>query len=118
LLIALAIAIDNVSEAFSIGAMIRDEAQAGDRRRLALRIVTWSSAPGVAVFLSALIGWAALSGLPDQTLAVLLSLGAGSLFYLTVTDFIPEAENRHYEQSAAIAAAVGLVAMYALSTGL
>jgi ZIP family zinc transporter len=46
-----------------------------------------------------------------------LSLGAGALFYLTVTDFIPEAEERHYEQSAALAAAAGFLLMLALSAG-
>jgi ZIP family zinc transporter len=33
-----------------------------------------------------------------------------------VTDFIPEAEERHYQQSAALAVAFGFVAIYALSS--
>jgi ZIP family zinc transporter len=118
ILLGLAIAVDNVSEAFSIGAMIRDDAgQHGSQTYLARRIFIWSSAPGVSVFLSALIGWALLGGLSDLVLAALLAVGAGSLFYLTVTDFIPEAEERHYEQSAAVAAAIGFVVMYTLSSG-
>jgi zinc transporter, ZIP family len=56
--------------------------------------------------------------LSDPLLAVLLAVGAGCLFYLTVTDFIPEAEERQYEQSATVAAAVGIVAIFALSSGI
>jgi ZIP family zinc transporter len=119
-IIAVAIAIDNVSEAFSIGTMIRDESKArvSDHLHLARQIMIWGSAPGVAVFFSAIAGWAALRGMSDQALAALLSIGAGSLFYLTVTDFIPEAEERQYQQSAAVAAAAGFVAIYALSTNI
>jgi ZIP family zinc transporter len=45
-----------------------------------------------------------------------LAIGAGALFYLTVTDFIPEAEERHYQQSAALAVAAGFLVMYVLSS--
>jgi ZIP family zinc transporter len=118
-LLGLAIAVDNVTEAFSVGALIRDEAGRGKSTgSLTRSIMTWSSAPGVAVFLSAWLGWLAFAGLPDPVLATLLAIGAGCLFYLTVTDFIPEAEERQYQQSAALAAAVGFVAMYALSVKL
>jgi ZIP family zinc transporter len=119
-LLALAIAIDNVTEAFSVGAMIRDEAQrpGEDQRLLGRRIFAWSSAPGVSVFVSAIIGWTLLGGLSDPVLAVLLAGGGGALFYLAVTDFIPEAEERQYEQSAAIAAAAGFLAIYVLSSSI
>lgn len=116
--VALAIAFDNVSESFSIGAMLRDEANGMDAGRVARRILIWGSAPGVAVFLSAIGGWAALRGISDDALGTLLAAGAGALFYLTVTDFIPEAAERQYQQSAAIAAAVGFVAIYAVVTNL
>jgi len=119
-LIALAIGIDNLTEAFSIGALLREEADASGHGQLHLarRILTWSSAPGVALFVSALIGWAALRDLSDAVLATMLAIGAGSLFYLVVTDFIPEAEERQYQQSAAVAAALGFVAIYAISTSM
>jgi ZIP family zinc transporter len=119
-LLAFAIAIDNVTEAFSVGALIRDEAVRGgkDRLHLVRRILTWSSAPGVTVFLSALFGWALLGGLSDSLLALLLAAAGGALFYLTITDFLPEAEARQYEQSAAVAAAIGFLAIYAISASI
>jgi ZIP family zinc transporter len=119
-IIALAIAFDNISESFSIGAMLRDEskATAAGGGRLARRILIWASAPGVAVLLSAIGGWAALRGISDGALGTLLAAGAGALFYLTVTDFIPEAAERQYQQSAAVGAAVGFLAIYVLVTNL
>jgi ZIP family zinc transporter len=117
-LLALAIAIDNLSEAFSIGTLIRDEAKGrpAAEAHLSRGIFIWSAAPGVSVFVSSLLGWALFRGLSNGTLAALLAIGAGSLFYLTVTDFIPEAEERHYQQSAALAVAAGFLVMYVLSS--
>jgi ZIP family zinc transporter len=37
------------------------------------------------------------------------------MFYLTVTDLVPEAEERHYQQSAAVAIGIGFMAIFALS---
>ena len=37
------------------------------------------------------------------------------MFYLTVTDLVPEAEERHYQQSAAVAIGAGFMAIFALS---
>jgi ZIP family zinc transporter len=79
-LLAFAIAIDNVTEAFSVGALIRDEAvrSGKDRLHLVRRILTWSSAPGATVFLSALFGWALLGGMSDSLLALLLAAAGGA----------------------------------------
>lgn len=48
-------------------------------------------------------------------LGFLLGSGGGGMFYLTVTDLIPEAEERHYQQSAAVAIAVGFMLIFILS---
>lgn len=119
-LLALAIAIDNVTESFSVGAMIRDRAmqEGGDQPHLARTVVAWSAAPGLVVFCSAILGWALLGGLSDSALGVMLAFGGGALFYLAVTDFIPEAEERQYQQSGAVGAAVGFLAIYALSSSI
>jgi ZIP family zinc transporter len=37
------------------------------------------------------------------------------MFYLTVTDLVPEAEQRHYQQSAAVAIGAGFMTIFALS---
>lgn len=36
------------------------------------------------------------------------------MFYLTVTDLLPEAEQRHYQQSAALAMATGFMTIFVL----
>jgi ZIP family zinc transporter len=38
------------------------------------------------------------------------------MFYLTITDLVPQAEERHYQQSGAIATAAGFVTIFALSS--
>lgn len=115
LVIALAIMIDNVSEALSIGEIIRSE-QEGRGRGQVRRILGWTGLIGVALFGSALAGWFFLRGLPDPVLGFLFAAGGGGMFYLTITDLVPQAEDRHYQQSAAISTAVGFVAIFVLST--
>jgi zinc transporter, ZIP family len=51
----------------------------------------------------------------QSVLGFLLGNGGGGMFYLTVTDLIPEAEERHYQQSAAVAIAVGFMLIFILS---
>lgn len=106
----LAICIDNVSEALSIGEMMREE-NAEDFRR---PILKWTGLIGASVFVSALAGWFLLRGLPQGALGLLLAAGAGGMFYLTVADLIPEAEEHQYQQSAAIAAAAGFLLIFVL----
>ena len=45
----------------------------------------------------------------------LIAVGAGGMFYLCVTELVPEAELRHYQHSSALAAAVGFVTILVLS---
>ena len=78
LLIALAIVIDNVSEALSIGEIIRNEK---DRRHHseAKRILMWTGMIGASVLISALVGWLFLRDLRGPVLGVLFGAGAGGM---------------------------------------
>jgi ZIP family zinc transporter len=110
-MVALAIVIDNLAEAMSIGELIR--AQRKDRESYPVwRILKWTGLIGVSVFASAMVGWFFLRDLSDPVLGFLFAVGAGGMFYLTVTDLLPEAEERHYQQSAALAVAVGFIAIF------
>jgi ZIP family zinc transporter len=112
LLIGLAIVIDNLSEALSIGELIRGE-QAGQRCGRVRRILGWTGLIGIALLGSALVGWFFLRGLSAPVLGLLI--GSGGMFYLTVTDLVPQAEKRHYQQSAAISIAAGFILIFILS---
>jgi zinc transporter, ZIP family len=74
-----------------------------------------SAQRSLALLGSALVGWFFLQGLSQSVLGFLLDSGGGGMFYLTVTDLIPEAEERHYQQSAAVAIAVGFMLIFILS---
>jgi ZIP family zinc transporter len=113
-LMALAIAIDNVSEALSVGEVVRSE-NAEHGRALALRVLGWTGLIGAALLGSAVAGWLFLRGLPGWALATLLAAGAGGMFYLTVTDLVPQGEERHYQQSAALATGAGFMTILILS---
>jgi ZIP family zinc transporter len=114
LLVALAIVIDNVSEGLSIGEIIRHE-NGADGRSQARRILGWTGLIGAAVFVSTLAGWFFLRGLPQPILGALFGVGAGGMFYLTVTDLVPQAEERQYQQLGAISMGVGFILVFALA---
>jgi ZIP family zinc transporter len=109
-----AIVIDNIAEALSIGELIRDQAGDGEKPPV-WRVLKWTGLIGVSLLSSALIGWFALKGLPKPVLGVLFATGGGGMFYLTVTDLVPEAEDRQYQQSAAMAIGAGFMTIFALS---
>lgn len=111
MVVGLAIAIDNVSEALSIGYLVHEKGGAHAARR----ILGWTSLIGAALFASAMAGWFLLRGLSPATLGVLLAAGAGAMFYLTMTELVPEAQSHQYQQSSAIAGAAGLLAIFTLS---
>jgi zinc transporter, ZIP family len=115
LLVALAIAIDNISEALSIGEIIRLENDHLGRSE-ARRILGWTSLIGLSVLVSAVAGWLFLRGLPQSTLGFLFGAGAGGMFYLTVTDLVPKAEEHQYQQLPAVTMGVGFMLIFALST--
>ena len=55
-----------------------------------------------------------LRGLSLCVLGFLFAVGGGGMLYLTVTDLLPEAKERHYQQSAALALATGFMTIFAL----
>lgn len=111
LIVGLAITLDNISEALSIGQLVREKG--GEHQ--ARRIMFWTSLIGLALFTSAMAGWFLLRGLSESTQALLLAAGAGAMFYLTMTELIPESESHQFQQSSAIAAGAGLLAIFAIS---
>lgn len=111
IIVGLAIFIDNVSEALSIGELTISEGGENVRRR----VLMWTSLVGASLFASAMLGWFALRNMPNPVLGGLLALGAGAMFYLTAADLIPEAESHQYEQSSAIAMAAGFLTIMVLS---
>ncbi len=114
LLIALAIIIDNLAESLSIGEIIRSEGE-GDKRREVWRILGWTGLIGVALLSSALAGWFFLKGLPEPILGFLFGVGGGGMLYLTISDLLPDAQERHYQQSSALALATGFILIFVLS---
>ncbi|WP_119421880.1 ZIP family metal transporter [Desertibaculum subflavum] len=114
LLVALAIAIDNFSEGLAIGEVIRGtEAENGSSHRR--RILLWTGGIGLAIFTAALAGWFFLRELPKPALGFLFGTGAGGMLYLTVTNLLPEAEERQYQQLAAVMLAIGFAIVFVLS---
>lgn len=112
LITGLAIAIDNVAEALSIGALQRKERREG----YAWPILKWTGLIGLSLFGSAMLGWLLFRGMPEGVLGCLLAVGGGAMFYLTVTDLIPEAESHHFQESAAISVASGFLTVFVLSS--
>lgn len=113
-LVAIAIVIDNLAESLSIGELVRADRPAA-ARSVARRVMGWTGLIGAALLASAVAGWLLLRGLPQAVLAFLFATGAGGMFYLTVTDLVPEAEEHQYQQSAAIAIAAGFMVIFILS---
>jgi ZIP family zinc transporter len=112
-LIALAIVIDNLAEALSIGELILDEERQAKHRPV-WRILKWTGLIGFSLLGSAVLGWFLLKGLPSPVLGFLFAWGGGGMFYLTVTDLVPEAEARHYQQSAALATGAGFMTIFVI----
>jgi ZIP family zinc transporter len=110
-MVGLAIMIDNIAESLSIGELVL--ARRGPRP--VQRILFWTSLIGFSLFVSALVGWLLLRDLSPSALGFLLAAGAGGMFYLTVTELVPEAESHQFNQSAAIATAAGFLLIFALS---
>jgi ZIP family zinc transporter len=112
LFVAGSIALDNLTEGVSIGALAAESDEQGVGRR---RAVTWTGAIGVSLFTSAVLSWLLLRSLPEVVLGFLVAAGGGAMLYLTVTDLVPEAQERQYQQSGALAAALGVAVAFALS---
>ena len=120
LVVGLAIALDNISEALTIGEMVRagkdkreGEPESGKARPW--RILGWTGLIGLALLAAAAVGWFALRSLPPFWLGSLSAVGAGAIFYLAASNLLPEAESNQYLRSGALAAAAGLLAMLVLT---
>ncbi len=117
IIVAASIALDNLAEALSIGALIAEKDPGSVRTPAARRrVLRWTGAIGGALFGSSVISWLLLRSVSDDVLGLLIAVGAGGMFYLCVTELVPEAELRHYQQSSALAAAIGFAIILALST--
>jgi len=110
--VGLSILVDNVSEALSIGELLRKEEGEKHYRR---EIMKWTGIIGLSLFVSAMAGWFLLRDLPQPVLGFLLATGAGGMFYLTVTDLVPEAQRHHYEGSGGLAIAAGFIVSLVLA---
>ncbi len=117
LLVGLAIVIDNLSEGLSIGELLRAE-PSGRPGANVREILGWTSTIGIALVSSSLLGWLFLRGVSDDIVSLLFATGAGGMFYLTVTDLLPQAEARQYQESSAIANGAGFLLMLVLSSRL
>jgi zinc transporter, ZIP family len=109
--LAIAVAIDNLSEGLSLGALTEDHGEKPEWSH-ALRWGIWIA---VTTIIAAVVGWFALRDVPAVVHGAVFAAGAGGMLYLTVTQLVPEAEAEQYQQSSAVAAAVGFLAILILS---
>jgi ZIP family zinc transporter len=115
-IVGASIALDNLSEALSIGALIAEKDHGSVRTPAARRrVLWWTGAIGGALFSSSVVSWLLLRTVSPEVLGLLIAVGAGGMFYLCVTELVPEAELRHYQHSSALAAAIGFVIILVLS---
>lgn len=106
LIVALAIGINNVSEALSIGEMALSDNKVKEKKR---KVLMWTGGIGVALVVSAFVGFLLLRSLPADWQGFLTAIGAGAMLYLAVAGLIPEAESHQFEQSGALATAAGFL---------
>jgi ZIP family zinc transporter len=112
--VALAIALDNLAEGMSVGELVRDEQP--DRARALPRVVAWTGTIGIALFASSVVGWLALRGIAPELLSGLLAAGAGAMFYLTLSSLVPAGEARQYQGSATLASGAAFATVLVLAT--
>jgi len=111
LVVGFSILVDNISEALSIGELVREK----DKETFRWTILKWTGLIGLSLLVSALVGYFALRNLPEPALGVLLAVGAGGMFYLTVSQLVPEAEAHHYRGSGPLSTALGFIVALILS---
>ncbi|HEY8575861.1 MAG TPA: ZIP family metal transporter [Devosia sp.] len=115
LVVGVAIALDNISEALSIGELVFDTDKEKSKRAQRWEIIKWTGLIGISLFVSALGGYFLLSNLPEFWQGTLTAVGAGAMFYLATTGLVPEAESHQFEKSAGLAAALGFLSMIVLT---
>lgn len=113
-IVALAIALDNVSEALSIGELTKNDEKIKDEDKNR-DILIWTGIIGAALVVSAFAGFLLLRGLPSEWQGLLTAIGAGAMFYIAIVGLIPEAESHQFEQSGGLAAAAGFLTMLVLT---
>lgn len=115
LVVGIAIALDNISEALSIGELVFDADKEKTKDKQGWEIMKWTGLIGVSLLVSALGGYFLLSRLPEFWQGALTGLGAGAMFYLAITGLVPEAESHQFEKSGGLASAAGFLAMLVLT---
>ncbi len=114
IVVASAIVVDNFAVSLSVGELTRENPEVRGRAELA-RVLRWTGLLGITLFLATLAGFFVLGRLPLPLLGFSFAAGAGVMFYQTLTDLVPEAEDRHYRRSAGLAAAAGFLALLAFA---
>lgn len=107
--VATATAFDNLSGALNIGQLHREKGRRQARPGTRWRILGWTGLIGLNDILGVLVGWFLLRDADPSVLALAFAIAAGGMFYIAVTDLVPIAQERHYQQSAALATAVGFL---------
>jgi ZIP family zinc transporter len=115
LVVGLAIALDNISEALSIGEMVFDTDKDKPKGAQRWEVIKWTGLIGISLLVSAVGGYFLLSKLPEFWQGSLTALGAGAMFYLATTGLVPEAESHQFEKSSGLAAVAGFMMMIVIT---
>jgi ZIP family zinc transporter len=121
--LAIAITIDNLSEGLSLSTLPEDTGddtdteieQENGQGSHSGRPLWWSVGIGVVTVIAAVVGWFALRGAPAAVHGGVFAAGGGAIFYLTITELVPEAESEHYQESSAVATGIGLLVILILA---
>jgi ZIP family zinc transporter len=114
-IVALAISLDNISEGMAIAELFREEA-GGDGRQARRLALVWTALIGLALFIPAVVAWLVLREIPTELHGVLVAAGGGAMLYLTLSDLLPEGQERQYQQSSALAAGTAVAMVLVVST--
>lgn len=104
--VGVAVLINNLGESIAIGEMFREESD-GDVSSARRSTLLWTGTIAVVMVVSALLAWLLLQDLTIEILGMIFALGAGGLLYLTLSDLLPEAHERNYQHSGALAGGLG-----------
>lgn len=111
LVLGIAIAIDNVAEALSIGELVFDTQKDKSLKQQRWEVIKWTSLIGLSLILSALAGYFVLSQLPPFWQGALTAVGAGAMFYLATTGLVPESESHQFEKSSGLSSCACFIAI-------
>jgi zinc transporter, ZIP family len=114
IVLGIAIGMDNFTEGISIGLRLREE-NGRDTSALTRRVLGWTGVIGGSLLVAAIVGWFFLRDLSQPVLGFLFAFAGGGLLYLTVTDLLPNSQERQFNQSAAVATGLGFLTILVLS---